>query len=287
MRELAVACLLLLALVVGALAPTLWVEQPRSEALASSTPSVQATRHASDGVALVVTPKPVPKPTANFAQGHPAATFPTTDRPLDLVLPAACRILTQTRHSDGFGAVWTVQCGSATANLSVAVAAMRQGWSHMQGPPIGVGMQTYAKGTLSMQLAYRLDGPAYSDPFVLVQYSRPFAAGGESPASPLAYLRAPTGFDLPAGCAWGQAPAGFTNDGAYRLPFSCTGIQPDQIQAAFTGAMESQGWRIDNGGFGFLNYTKDDLRLTAIFANEKAEPSETPWVVEALCCFRP
>jgi hypothetical protein len=287
MRELAVACLFFLVLVLGALAPIVLGEQPRGEVLASSSPSVQATRHASNGAALVVTPKLPPKPTAYPAQGSPAATFPTTDRPLELVLPAACRILTQTRHSDGFGSVWTVQCGSATANLSVAVAVMRQGWSHMQGPPIGVGLQTYAKGRLSMQLAYRLDGPAYSDPFLLVQYSRPFAAGGETPASPLAYLRVPTGFDLPDGCAWGQAPAGFTNDGAYKLPFACPGIQPDQIQAAFTRAMQSQGWRIENGGFGFLNYAKDDLRLTATFSNERAEPSDTPWVVEALCCFQP
>lgn len=237
--------------------------------------------------AITPTPTPAPKSTAVPARRDPASTFPMTDRPLELVLPAACRTLTQTRHSDGFGATWTVQCGSATANLSVAVAAMRQGWSHMQGPPIGVGMQTYGKGMLSMQLAYRLDGPAYSDPFVLVQYSRPFATGGESPASPMAYLRVPTGFELPAGCMWKNAPAGFTNDGAYKLPFACAGIQPAQIQAAFTHALESQGWRVDNGGFGFLSYAKDDLRLTATFTNEMAEPSDAPWVVEALCCFKP
>jgi hypothetical protein len=148
-------------------------------------------------------------------------------------------------------------------------------------------MQTYGKGMLSMQLAYRLDGPAFSDPFVLVQYSRPFATGGESPASPMAYLRVPTGFDLPTGCTWKIAPAGFTNDGVYKLPFQCAGIQSAQIQAAFTHALESQGWRVDNGGFGFLSYAKDDLRLTATFTEEKAEPSDAPWVVEALCCFRP
>jgi hypothetical protein len=51
--------------------------------------------------------------------------------------------------------------------------------------------------------------------------------------------------------------------------------------------MQSQGWRIDNGGFGFLTYAKNDLRLNATFANEKAEPSDTPWVVESLCCFAP
>jgi hypothetical protein len=248
---------------------------------------VHASPRASDGGALVVTPRPVPKPTVSPAQPSQAASFPTTDRPVELVLPAACRILTHTRHGDGLGAAWTVQCGSAMANLSVTVAAMRQGWSHMQGPPLGVGLQTYAKGSLSMQLAYRLDGPAYSDPFVLVQYSRPFATGGESPASRLAYLRVPTGFDLPAGCTWGQAPAGFTSDGAYKLPFACPGIEPDEIQAAFTRALQRQGWRVENGGFGFLDYARDDLRLTVTFANDRAEPSATPWVVEALCCFQP
>jgi len=241
---------------------------------------------------ITPTPTPAPKPTAIYPSTRsaapstpPASTFPLTGRPLEFVLPAACRILSQMRHSDGFGAVWTVQCGSATANLSVAVAALRQGWAHIQGPPIGVGMQTYAKGMLSMQLAYRLDGPAYADPFALVQYSRPFATGGDSPASPFAYLRVPTGLQLPAGCVWKDAPAGFTSDGAYKLPFACAGMQPDQIQAAFTRALESQGWHVDNGGFGFLSYAKDDMRLTAAFANAKAEPSETPWMVEALCCF--
>lgn len=218
----------------------------------------------------------------------PAATFPITDRPLELALPGACQVSPQTRHTDGLGAVWTVQCGSAEANLAVAVAAMRQGWSHVAGPPIGVGMQTYVKGKLSMQLAYRLDGPAYSDPIVVVQYSRPFAQGADlSAPNPNAYVRVPTGFDLPAGCVWGDAPAGFTSDGAYKIPFACTGMKPDQIQLAFTRALQSQGWRVDNGGFGFLTYAKDDLRVTATFANAKAEPSETPWVVESLCCFAP
>jgi hypothetical protein len=145
-------------------------------------------------------------------------------------LPGACQVSPQTRHTDGLGAVWTVQCGSAEANLEVAVAAMRQGWSHVAGPPIGVGMQTYVKGKLSMQLAYRLDGPAYSDPIVVVQYSRPFAQGADlSAPNPNAYVRVPTGFDLPAGCVWGDAPAGFTNDGAYKIRFTCPGITADQI----------------------------------------------------------
>ena len=69
--------------------------------------------------AITPTPTPAPKPTA-IRPGIPsvptASMFPITDRPLELVLPAQCRILSQMRHNDGFGAVWTVQCGSAMAN---------------------------------------------------------------------------------------------------------------------------------------------------------------------------
>jgi hypothetical protein len=217
----------------------------------------------------------------------PAATFPITDRPLEVALPG-CEVSPQQRHADGQGAVWTVQCGSARANLAISVAATRQGWSHVAGPPIGVGIQTYAKGKLSMQLAYRLDGPAYSDPVIVVQYSRPFAQGGDtSDLPPLAYLRVPTGFDLPTGCVWTANPAGFTSDGAYEMAFACQGLPASQIRGAFHQQLLAQGWRAENGGFGFTNYAKDDLRLMADFVNEKAEPSETPWVVESLCCFGP
>jgi hypothetical protein len=168
------------------------------------------------------------------------------------------------------------------------VIATKQGWSHVAGPPIGVGMQTYVKGTLSMQLAYRLDGPAYSDPIVLVQYSRLFAQGGDtSDLPPLAYLRVPTGFDLPAGCVWREGPVGFTSDGAYELAFTCQTLPAAEIRGAFHRTLLAQGWRAENGGFGFTNYAKDDLRLTAMFANSNAEPSERPWVFEAICCFGP
>ena len=110
---------------------------------------------------------------------------------------------------------------------------------------------------------------------------------GVSPSNPNAYVRVPTGFELPVGCVWKDAPAGFTSDGAYKIPFACPLIRADQIHGTYTRAMQSQGWRTENGGFGFLTYAKNDLRLTATFANEKAEPSETPWVVESLCCFAP
>jgi hypothetical protein len=142
------------------------------------------------------------------------------------------------------------------------------------------------KGNLSMQLAYRLDGPAYSDPIVLVQYSRPFAQGGDtSDLPPLAYLRVPTGFDLPAGCVWKEGPVGFTSDGAYELAFACQSLPAAEIRGAFHRMLLAQGWRAENGGFGFTNYAKGDLRLTANFVNGMAEPSETPWVVESICCF--
>ena len=241
--------------------------------------------------AITPTPTPFPKPTAMFtasASPVPPAPFPMTDRPLELALPSACQVSPQTRHADGLGAAWTVQCGSARANLSVSVAATKQGWSHIAGPPIGVGMQTYAKGKFSMQLAYRLDGPGYADPIIVVQYSRPFAQGADtSDLRPLAYLRVPTGFDLPIGCVWTTNPAGFTSDGAYEMAFACQGLPAAEIRGAFHRSLLAQGWRAENGGFGFTNYAKDDLRLMADFVNGNAEPSETPWVVESLCCFGP
>lgn len=168
MRELAAAALLLLALVVGALAPKLWPDET-SGALASGRPTASGPLATVASTALSA-PKPVP---TSQALPSPDSPFPVTDRPLELALPAACQIQRWGRHGDDRGATWTVQCGSAEANLAVAVAALRQGWSRMDGPPIGVGMQVYMKGTLSMQLAYRLDGPAFSAPFQLVQYSRP------------------------------------------------------------------------------------------------------------------
>jgi hypothetical protein len=234
------------------------------------------------------TPTPAPKRTATPTEmPSPTSTFPITDRPLEIPLPG-CEISPQQRHTDGQGAVWTVQCGSARANLAISVAATRQGWSHLAGPPIGVGIQTYAKGKLSMQLAYRLDGPAYSDPVIVVQYTRPFAQGGDtSDLPPLAYLRVPTGFDLPTDCVWKANPAGFTGDGAYEIAFACQGLPAAEIRGAFHRQLLAQGWRAENGGFGFTNYAKDDLRLLVNFVNGMAEPSETPWVVESLCCFGP
>ena len=237
-------------------------------------------------------------PTTNTA---PAATLeakpteppvytlrPINDPPRDLVLPTGCHILGASAHQDSLGATWTVQCGSAQANLSVALAAMKQGWAHLGGPPIGVGMQAYEKGNVTMQLAYRLDGPAYADSFQLVQYWRPFSAGGPASPSPLAYLRVPTGFDLPAGCVWRDAPAGFTPDGAYKLPFECPGVAPDQVEGLFTRAITSQGWHEVTNVRGTLDWAKADLRLAfGVVLTKSGAAGGLPWVVEALCCFAP
>ena len=122
------------------------------------------------------TPKPLPTPTNKApAPNSPLVPiFPQTDRPLELRLPSTCATLTAGRHSDDLGMTWRVQCGSATANREVAPAAMTQGWKLSDGnPPIGVGIQNYSKNGLWMQIAYRLDGPAFADPFVIVQTLRP------------------------------------------------------------------------------------------------------------------
>ncbi len=234
--------------------------------------------------AITPTPLPLPKPTfAGTPSPEPPSPFPVTDRPVDFTLPSPCQVQISSRHADGLGVSWTVQCGSARANLAISVAATRQGWSHTPGPPIGVGIQTYGKGKLSMQLAY-----AYSDPVVVVQYSRPSAQGGDtSDLPPLAYLRVPTGLELPSGCVWRDIPAGFTSDGAHKIAFACELLPASEIRGAFHRSLIAQGWRAENGGFGFTNYAKDDLRLMANFVNEKAEPSDTPWMVESLCCFGP
>jgi hypothetical protein len=122
-----------------------------------------------------VTPKPMPTPTnkAPAARSPLVPIFPRTDRPVELTLPSACAIDSARRHDDDLGMTWRVQCGSATANLTVAPAAIDQGWQLFSGnPPIGVGLQNYSKNDLWMQIAYRLDGPAFADAFVIVQSLR-------------------------------------------------------------------------------------------------------------------
>jgi hypothetical protein len=121
------------------------------------------------------TPKPQPTPTDNPAPRSPLVPiFPQTDRPIDLTLPAMCAIESAGRHSDDLGMTWRAQCGSAAANRAVAPDAITQSWNLFAGnPPIGVGIQNYSKNGLWMQIAYRLDGPAFSDAFVIVQTLRP------------------------------------------------------------------------------------------------------------------
>jgi hypothetical protein len=268
MRELAAAGLLLLALTVAALTPAAWPGDWGSGALASGSPPPT-------GRATMTSP--------------PRAASPQTDTsgPRDFALPATCRILAASAQQDGKGATWTVHCGSARANLDASVAAIRQGWIHLEGPPIGVGLQSFSKGPLTMQVAYRLDGPGFSDPFQLVQYWRPFAANAEGPLARNAYLRAPAGIVLPSPCLWREAPAGFTSDGAYKLPFACPSLPAAEIRGRFHEALLGQGWRVEYGGFGFMNYAKADFRIDVFFANENAEPSDTPWIVESLCCLDP
>ncbi|OLE97981.1 MAG: hypothetical protein AUG75_01840 [Cyanobacteria bacterium 13_1_20CM_4_61_6] len=78
---------------------------------------------------------------------------------------------------------------------------------------------------------------------------------------------------------------GFTSDGAYELAFACQTLPAAEIRGAFHRMLLAQGWRAENGGFGFTNYAKGDLRLMANFVNGMAGQSETPWVVESICCF--
>ena len=121
-------------------------------------------------------PKPIPTPTNRTpAPNSPRVPiFPRTDQPIELALPSTCAIESGGRHNDDLGMTWRVQCGSATANREVATAAITQGWQLSDGnPPIGVGIQNYSKSGLWMQIAYRLDGPAFADAFVIVQTLRP------------------------------------------------------------------------------------------------------------------
>jgi hypothetical protein len=119
------------------------------------------------------TPRPTPTNKAPAERSPLVPIFPRTDRPLELALPSICAIETARRHDDDLGMTWRVQCGSATANLTVAPAAIEQGWNLFSGnPPIGVGLQNYSKNDLWMQIAYRLDGPAFADAFVIVQSLR-------------------------------------------------------------------------------------------------------------------
>jgi hypothetical protein len=168
MRELAAAALLLLALAVGALAPKIWPDDAASGALASGRPAASAPLATAASTAFAVRSPFVP-------------IFPRTDRPLDLAMSPSCSIEAARRHDDDLGMTWRVQCGSATANLTVAPAAIEQGWALARGnPPIGVGLQNYSKNDLWMQIAYRLDGPAFADAFVIVQSLRPGVGGYDS-----------------------------------------------------------------------------------------------------------
>ena len=127
------------------------------------------------------TPIPTPANTTTASRSPLVPIFPRTDRPLALALPSTCTIESAGRHGDDLGMTWRIQCGSAKANVAVAAAAAGQGWKLFDGnPPIGVGMQNYSKNDLWMQIAYRLDGPAFADPFVIVQSLRAGVGGYDS-----------------------------------------------------------------------------------------------------------
>jgi hypothetical protein len=241
--------------------------------------------------AVTATPTPLPKalPTAATSTLSPAPTFPPADRPIGLALSGTCAIVASSRHEDGLGRAWTVQCGSAMANLSVARAAIAQSWIRLDGPPLGVGLQTYHKDGFWMQIAYRLDGPGFADSFQVAQYTRPLApdAPSSSAPSPFAYLRAPAGFELPSGCAWAVEPLSFTSEGAQKLPFVCKGIEGNPLEAGITRSLTAQGWVVERTGAGSIRYGHEELRLTLTFADESAAPSRPAWFVEALCCFSP
>ena len=174
MREFAAAVLVLVALAMVALAPRIWPDEAAGGALASGRPPASTPRSTA-----AVTPVPTRSPAASPSPLVPI--FPMIDRPIELVLPTTCATVSAGRHDDDLGMTWRLQCGSATANREVATAAIAQGWRLSDGnPPIGVGIQNYSEGDLWMQIAYRLDGPAFADPFVLVQTLRPGIGGYDS-----------------------------------------------------------------------------------------------------------
>jgi hypothetical protein len=145
------------------------------------------------------TPKPVPTPTKAPAPNSPLVPmFPSADAPIGLTLPSTCATLSAGSHNDALGMTWRMQCGSAQANRDVAAAAIAQGWKLSDGnPPIGVGIQNYSKDGIWMQIAYRLDGPAFADPFVVMQTLRPGIA---------TYDSTPHDFTLGAWCGIVDAP---------------------------------------------------------------------------------
>ena len=166
MRDVIAGALFLTALVLAAVIPALSRDRDTSAALASGAPP----RSSAASPAAPPRPRPTPLATAP-ASASTTLVFPTTERPLDMALPATCAVEIAGRHSNGLGMTWRIQCGSASANRAIADAAIAQGWHLLDGnPPIGVGLQNYTKGALWMQIAYRLDGPALADPFTLVQY---------------------------------------------------------------------------------------------------------------------
>jgi hypothetical protein len=164
--------------------------------------------------------------------------FPNADRPIDLVLPSACAIETAGRHNDDLGITWRVQCGSATANREIASAAIAQGWKLSDGnPPVGVGIQNYTKNGVWMQIAYRLDGPAFADPFVIVQTLRPGIAGYDS---------SPRDFTVGPWCGIVDQPTRSSDGSALKWLARCGNIAKAIVDIE---AMNGQsGWKLASVG---------------------------------------
>jgi len=102
------------------------------------------------------------------------AAFPTSPRPLDLVLPQSCAIVSSYRHTDDLGNTWYVQCGAGKVNVAIPGEAVRQGWVFLGGDRPD-GTQFFQRGALWMQIFYRRDGPGIEDPFGILQTFRPLA----------------------------------------------------------------------------------------------------------------
>jgi len=102
------------------------------------------------------------------------AAFPTSPRPLDLVLPQSCAIVSSYRHTDDLGNTWYVQCGAGKVNVATPGEAVRQGWVFLGGDRPD-GTQFFQRGALWMQIFYRRDGPGIEDPFGILQTFRPLA----------------------------------------------------------------------------------------------------------------
>jgi hypothetical protein len=213
---------------------------PQSLAVVEGSKTIAAFDLVKELPARTATPKPLPTPTnkAPVPNSPLVPIFPRTDQPIELTLPSTCAIESAGRHNDDLGMTWRVQCGSATSNRAVAPAAITQGWKLSDGnPPIGVGIQNYSKNGLWMQIAYRLDGPAFADAFVIVQTLRPGMGGYDS---------SPHEFTLGPWCGIVDQPTRSADGSALKWLARCGNIAKAIIDSE---AMNGQGgWKLASVG---------------------------------------